>query len=84
MKLPKHIRQYRDSLNKQQRNRIYEKKLSRNTTKLISCQKNLKELGCRTRKNKQIYDRLTTNIYYLKHSCANLETRIEKNLQYIF
>jgi hypothetical protein len=84
MKLPKHIRQQRDSINKQQRNKIYEKKLSINTTKLISCQERLKELKCRTKKNKTVYDKLTANIYYLEHSCANFQTRIEKNLQYIF
>ena len=84
MKLPKHVRQYRDSFHKKKRNQIYEKKLSVKNEKLLSFQKKLKELGSRNKKNKQEYDRLTTNIYYLENSCANLEMRIEKNLQCIF
>ena len=84
MKLPKHIRQYRDSFHKKNRNEIYEKSLSKKTEKLLNYQKQLEELGSRNNRNKKEYDRLTTNIYYLENSCANLEQRIEKNLQCIF
>ena len=84
MILPKHIRQYRDSSNKQKRNRIYEDHLSTKTEQLLNYQNELNELGSRTNKNKKRYDRLTTNIYYLENSCASLERRIRKNLRYIF